>query len=343
MILAEFFYIAACAAAPDGGIYSYVVKDGCVRQVAFTSIANANYMAFSADKKIMYVSVAGKGNGGVASFKVNGDGTLSVINQRLAPKMGACHLTVAPAGNFLFAANYSEGNVAQYPVKDGVIGECSGVFQHEGKSANARRQASPHAHCTIISPDGKYLCVVDLGIDAIKAYGLSDKGISTEDVKTSPVLPPGSGPRHLVFDKAGKNAYVITELGNTVVSMQYNEGVFTNRQVLSTLPAAFKGVSWGAAIRLDPSGKFLLASNRGYDSIAAYRILEDGLMAPSGLTLCGGSYPRDFNFLPGGKKIAVGHELTNNVFFFDYDAATGTLTPDGNVLNKLPRPIAILW
>ena len=60
------------------------------------------------------------------------------------------------------------------------------------------------------------------------------------------------------------------------------------------------------------------------------------------LLLCGGSSPRDINFLPGLRKFASANEFSDTVFFFDYNAATGKLTPDGHVLTH-KRPLAIYW
>lgn len=334
----DVFYIAACG--EEGGIYAYVYDDELVKQVGFYPIANANYMAVSPDKKYMFVSVAGAGTGGVASFKVNADKSLTLLSEVYGEKMGACHLTTNPEGTLLFAANYPQGRLAQYPVKDGVIAQPTLVIQHEGKGPHPN-QKNAHAHFTIVSPDKKYLCVVDLGMDAIMAYRLHVDGVHEGDVKATKIVPPGSGPRHLVFTSDGKRAYLLNELASTVTSLTYSDGEFKPVQTVPMLPGAYKGFNGAAAIRLSADEKYLFASNRGYDSIVTYNVLEDGVIAQADLMLCAGSFPRDFNFLSAANKFAIGHEKSGTVFFYSYDAPTGHFTPDGNRLENLPKPIAI--
>ena len=60
------------------------------------------------------------------------------------------------------------------------------------------------------------------------------------------------------------------------------------------------------------------------------------------LLFCGGTSPRDINFLPGMKKFASANEFSDTVTFFDYDPENGKLTPDGHVLTH-KRPLAIYW
>ncbi len=98
-----------------------------------------------------------------------------------------------------------------------------------------------------------------------------------------------------------------------------------------------------AAIRLSEDEKFLFASNRGFDSIACYRVDHAaGTLKLYDLALSGGSSPRDINFLPGLEKFAAANEFSDTVVFFDYDRRLGKLTPNGQCV-KLPRPLAICW
>ena len=81
-------------------------------------------------------------------------------------------------------------------------------------------------------------------------------------------------PRHFAFHPSGRYAYVINELGNTVVAFDYDaqHGTLTQRQTISTLPDGYKGNSSTAEVVVHPSGKFLYGSNRGQDSIACFSI-----------------------------------------------------------------------
>ena len=79
--------------------------------------------------------------------------------------------SVDKTGRILFVANYGNGTVASFALKqDGSIGQKTGFDQHTGKGPNAERQEGPHAHAVVISPDNRFLFVPDLGSDQIKIY-----------------------------------------------------------------------------------------------------------------------------------------------------------------------------
>lgn len=338
------FYIAASANSPQGGIYRYVMDQGRPRQLGFNQLNSANYLAFSPDRKFLFSTCAVEDGGGAAAYTINTDNSLTFINSLGGKGLNGCYLCTDPGGNFLFTANYSGGSISEYALENGALKALTQVIQHEGRGPNEKRQEGPHPHYAQMTPDGKYLCIVDLGIDAVKCYPVDPKrGLVASGVKTFTDVPPGSGPRHLIFDRSGKIAYLANELGNTVVSMRYHDGVFTAIQLKPTLPATFTDATKVAAIRLSQDEKFLFVSNRGYDSIAVYALDGQGGMTMSDLVLSGGSSPRDINFLPGWAKFAATNEFSDTIFLFDYDAKSGKLTPDGNVISTLPRPLCIHW
>ena len=333
------FYIASCA--PEGGIHSYVCEDNHIVETGFFPVANANYIAFSPDKQYLFVSIAANNAGGVASFKILPDDSLQKRGEVVAPEMQACHLCCDPSGTHIFTANYPLGRVAQYPLHDGIVEPAELCIQHPGHGPRADRQQNAHAHFTILSPDQRYLCVVDLGVDAIFAYPLTPDGIDRANVKTSRIVPGGCGPRHLVFTQDGKRAYLLNELASTIVSLTYEDGTFSQVQTIPMLPEPYKDFNGAAAIRISADEHFLYASNRGYDSIVTYRIFDGGILGQADLTLCPGSFPRDFNFLPSCGKLAIGHEKSSHVYFYNYEPTSGRFTPDGNIIRDIPRPICI--
>jgi 6-phosphogluconolactonase len=56
----------------------------------------------------------------------------------------------------------------------------------------------------------------------------------------------------------------------------------TERQTISTLPKELKGTSYCADVRVTPDGRYLYGMNRGHDSIAAYKVGEDGRLTSAG-------------------------------------------------------------
>lgn len=341
------FYVAAMSSNPDGGIYRLALDaHGVPEQRGFTPLPNAGYLAFARNRQRLYATCAvAEGVGGCAAFRVEPDGSLAFLNQAAADGPGACHLAADAAGGFLYCANYHSSSVAEFALaEDGGIAERLKVIRHTGRGVHPERQAAPHPHFTSFTPDGRYLCVVDLGLDAVMLYPFDPaRGLDAAHPSVFKVTPPGSGPRHLVFNQAGDRAYLVNELGNSVVALAYAAGRFDLLQCAASIPPHLTCPTKASAIRLAEDEQYLFASNRGFDSIACYRVgRAGGALELYDLALSGGSSPRDINFLPGMKKFAAANEFSGNVVFFDYDRHTGKLTPNGQCV-KLPRPLAICW
>lgn len=335
------FYIVCCSQEPDGGIVMLRRSSGGRSEACgFTELAGANYLIPSADGRHLYASGSdAELRGYVASLRVRSDGSLTVVSRAATGGNGCCHLCLSPDGQRLYAANYRSGSVSGFVVTpDGAVGERCGFDQHEGHGVDPDRQEGPHAHFCGFSQDGKFLLVNDLGLDKIFAYPYDPaRGIDVAAARVTTVAPAGEGPRHLVFEPEG-TCLLITEMGNGIQRFAYADGNFTKLAEVSTLPAGTAEKSKAAALRISPDGRFVLASNRGFDSIAVFerRTLEMVSCVPSG-----GKSPRDFAFLSDGRTVAAANEFAPNVTFFDFDAARGTLTATGEVL-VFARPLCVL-
>lgn len=341
--MAPMFYVAAMSPDnPAGGIYRYEMRESAPpKQVGFTPMASVNYLAFSPDRKYLYATCTIDGKAGVASFAVGPDGALTYLSSMISGGKAACYVITDPTGKFLYCANYTSGDFTEFRLENGKIAERTQLVRHSGKGPNASRQEGPHTHFTSMTPDGKYLIAIDLGIDSVFTYPVDpEKGLDAEHPNVLKV-EPGDGPRHLVFDKSGKIAYLANELGNSVTALSYRDGKFEILGKATTLPRHWEGNTKVAAIRLSPDERYLFASNRGFDSIAVYELDGKGGMKPTDMVLAGGSSPRDINFLPGGKWFGAANEFSDVVVFYDYDG-NGKLTPNGFQL-KLVRPLHIFW
>ena len=335
----EKFYIVGSSQEADGGIYLYRRADGKTALESFTCIAGANYLAAAKNGRTLYVSGAdAQRRGYVAAFRVDAERKLSPLNTVSTGGTACCHLCVSPDGGRLYAANYASGSVAGFRLEaGGGIGELCEFDQHRGHGADPKRQEGPHAHFTGFSPDGRFLLVNDLGLDTVFAYPYTARaGINCADAVKNPVAPAGSGPRHLLFEPEG-TCLLVNEMGNTLQRFAYADGVLTLQKSVSTLPPAAAVPSKAAALRLSPDGRFVLASNRGLDSVAVF---ERSTLKMVFLGFSGGKSPRDFDFLADGRTVVVTNEFEPNAVFFDFDASSGALTPTGEVLT-LPRPLCV--
>jgi 6-phosphogluconolactonase len=234
----------------------------------------------------------------------------------------------------VLAANYSTGNVASYSVKaDGSLSEPVSFVQHEGSSVNPDRQKEPHAHCFVISPNNEFAFAADLGTDQIVCYRLDAAAAKLTPAQQPFVrTPPGTGPRHLTFHPNGRFMYVINELKNSVTLFDFlpDSGILIERQTIPTLPSDFDGTSYCADLKITPNGKFLYGTNRGHDSIAAYRIADDGQLTLIEITHSLGKGPQNLAITPDGLLLLCANMPGNNVVNFRINADDGKLTSVGS-------------
>lgn len=340
------FYIAAMTTDTSGGIFTYTIdENNQLEMISHAPISGANYMDFSTDGKLLYsTSTIGEG-GAAAAYRIQPDGTLDFINQLPSNGRSTCYIKAAPGGKYLYTANYFSSNISEFKLaENGAIDKLIRNIAYTGAGPNLPRQDVPHPHYVNFTPDKKYLIVIDLGLDHIKLYSFDpEKGLTAPDTPyIYEVTPAGSGPRHLIFNQAGDRAYLINELGNTVEVLNYTDGKFEFVQIINTLPDDFTDFSKASAIRLSPDGRFLFASNRGFDSVAVYAVGDDGTLELRDIVPTGGVSPRDINLLPGGNILAAANEFSNVVTYFDFDQASGKLSKRPET-TELPRPLAIFY
>jgi 6-phosphogluconolactonase len=256
-----------------------------------------------------------------------------------------CHLVLDRTGRNLLVANYSSGSVAVLPVQgDGKLGEATEAIQHAGKSVDPQRQAAPHAHCVTLDRANRFAFVCDLGLDKVMIYRFdAARGKLTANEPAFAALEAGAGPRHMVFGKDERFAYVINELDSTVTTFAYDSirGALKEVQTVSTLPRNWEGPNSTAEIAVHPSGKFLFASNRGRNSVVLFSI------DPMAGTLTwveehnsGGATPRNFGIDPSGKYIVIANQGSGTLLTSGIDTANGRLDPAG-MLAESPTPVCV--
>ena len=96
----------------------------------------------------------------------------------------------------------------------------------------------------------------------------------------------------------------------------YDNGKMVPRETVSTLPDGFSGENICSDLHITPDGRYLYASNRGHDSLACCRILEDGSLDLAGWQESGGRTPRNFCIDPRGKYVLVGNQDSDNIVVF---------------------------
>jgi len=347
-------YVGTYTDKTSKGIYAFTLQtsdnNAALKPVGLAApSASPSFLAVDAKRRLLFaVNEVDKTAGGVSSFSINPQsGLLSAINQQSSMGKGPCHIILDSAGRNAIVANYGSGSVAVFPISaDGHLSAASSVIQHEGKSINPTRQEGPHAHCVALDPQNHFAFVCDLGRDKVMIYRFdSALGKLTPNDPAFAAIKPGSGPRHIIFDREARFAYVNSEMASTVTVFSYDagNGSLSTLQTLSTLPADFQGNSSTAEIAIHPSGKFLYVSNRGHDSLAIFKVdPEKGTLTYIENQSTAGKTPRHFAIDPTGKFLLAENQGTGNIVLFAIDPETGRLTQTGTPA-QVASPVCVVF
>lgn len=347
-------YVGTYTAGKSEGIYLYRLdlSSGELKHVATTrGVVNPSFLALAPSRRYLYAvneveDFAGKKGGAVSAFAVDQrTGELTLLNQQPSQGGAPCYIDVDRTGRFVLVANYTGGNVAVLPVRsDGSLGEATDVKQDMGSSINAKRQEGPHAHCIVLDPANRFAYTCDLGTDKVMIFRFDKRrGKLIPNERSWVSVKPGAGPRHLAFLPGGEYVYVINELDATVTAFACDRahGSLKEVQTVATLPTDFSGANTGADIHVSPGGRFLYCSNRGHDSIAAFKINQrNGRLSFITHESTGGKTPRNFAIDPTGAFLLVANQNSDNIVTFRRDRKTGRLSATGHVA-EVPSPVCL--
>ena len=346
-------FISAFAPGTNGGIHAFTFdsENGRLKPLQRTAgVEHPFFLAVSPDQKYLY-SIHAKTFGGknpeeVAAYALEGrTGGLKLLNRQSTRGTASCYLAVDATGKTVLVANYTTGNVGSLPVRaEGSLGEMVSFFQHAGASVDLPRQKGPNAHSFVVSPDNRFAFAADLGIDQVLGYRLDAATAKlTPNEPAFVKAPPGAGPRHLAFHPNGRHLYAINELKNSVTLFDYTTatGTLIERQTIPTLPADFKGKSYCADLKITANGRFLYGTNRGHDSIATYRLGDDGRLTLLGIIPSLGKGPQNLALAADGKFLLCANMPGKNVVVFRVDPQTGGLTAVGEPIT-IPSPSCIM-
>jgi 6-phosphogluconolactonase len=287
----ELSVVAALPGAPDA---SFFVADATGRRLYVTNEPDARLGAFSLSPDAL---------------------ALTRLSDQPTGAGLPCHVGLSPEGTHVAVANYGAGRTTLFAI-DPISGALSGDAQLlEGTQSTA----DGHAHWVGWSPDGRFIHVVDLGHDEVRAYPWDGARAGAPIISVG--LDKGAGPRHLAFDRSGQFAFLITEYANTLTALRVEgDGRLSPIETHSTLPKGYAEKSFGAHIQV--VGSMVYVSNRGHNSIAAFRIGPEGRLTLTQIVPTGGNWPRFF--LAIDAHLLVCNQLSDDITLF-------TLQPDGRM------------
>ena len=99
------------------------------------------------------------------------------------------------------------------------------------------------------------------------------------------------------------------------------------------MPSDFAGTSHCADLKITPDGQFLYGTNRGHDSIAAYRLDDTGRLTLLNIEPSLGKGPQNLAITPDGKFVLCANMPGNNLVVFQINPDTGALTKTGELVS----------
>ena len=310
-------------------------------------IEGTTYFAIDGEKKNLYSMISENGKGALVKFALDTHRIGAMTKLAELPCETPCHVSLTPDEKRVAFAAYSSATCGTVGIDGRDLRTF--VFPNDDMGDNRNRQQKAFAHQTFhLDPAGVghgEMGVVDLGCDRVWFFDPNTMERRKDlFIKTA----KGDGPRHALFlpRSLNKVLYLINELGSSVSQYAFDGATFTLMDKTSMLPDGFNRwapdganlVTKAAAIKSTADGKILMASNRGYDSIAFYEVGPSGSLKLKNIAKLTGKFPRDFELMPGEKFMVVGHKMSDEIQVYAFNREDCTLTPVGQPI-KAWRPL----
>jgi len=273
-------------------------------------------------------------------------------------------------GNFLSSGIHSiydprkgETMKASLKLNGGVNHSCNDA------STIRERQADPHSHALVLDKYvGSIAYVPDLGKDLIREYyydrSKSSIALEMNEIRSGLCTGHPDGPRYFEFHPYFNIAYVVNELSSTVAVFSVNrqlleeistaakreedmskfQGLSTLSliQSIKTIPSAFDTtMNTCGRICVHQTGRFVIVSNRGHESIAIFRVKskgsQRGQLQAVGHFHTRGETPRHFQFDSSGQYLIVANQDSDSIAVFRFNLSSGEIKFTGNEYN-VPSP-----
>jgi len=297
---------------------------------------NPSYIAKSPDQRTLYITNERDDNlGGLTVARVEANGALERLGHEPPADAGFVFASLDPTTRFVLAASYNGGSVSVFPRQtDGTLG-----------SAVATRSFPQGAKSHSIIARGGFAWVANLDLDSIAQLTFDDSTGQLADNPASAAFAdrPDSGPRTIAAppDASSPHLYVSHEFGSSISVMRVADtGTLSEQQTLSTVPPGFSGENTGSHVQVHPNGRFLYASNRGYDSIAVFAIAANGTLALLQHAPTRGQTPRHFDIDASGEWLIVANQDSGTLAAFRI-VSDGRLEPFGELMTNLLAPTTV--
>ncbi len=309
----------SCAQSREIQVFSLAGESGEVSLRQSVATAGApNPLRVCAQQRVLYAGT--RSDDTIAAFAIDdadgqGCGELALLGSVPTPG-GATYVSCDRQRRFAFIASYGANLLAVFPL------DAQGAPQ----SASQVETELPRAHAAQIDATNRWLLLPSLGSDTIRAYHLGDDGHLTPAAITA--VRAGSGPRHLVFSPDNLHVHCLNELDGSIDVFDFDAlaGTLACTQSISMLPAGHVDKPWAAELRATPDGRFLYATDRTANVIAAFAVDT----ASGRLTLIDHTptetQTRGMGIDPAGRWLIAAGQLSNQLTVYAIDPDSGRLS-----------------
>lgn len=320
-------------------LYSFNQNNGDSKGLTTVMSGNPSFLALSDNNKNFYsVNEFHNGKQAVTSYliKENKIEKLNEISSDYKGKSGADPCNLLFFNNYLISSNYTGGSFTLFELdeKNKNLKKLIQYFSYSEKS---------HFHCSILSPDKKYIFITDLGEDKIHRFTISenkDVPLINHKIVYEYKNESQAGPRHMIFSSDGKFLYVLCEFDDLLSVFSYDDGEIKHIQTIK----AYDGEGRGSAdIHISNDGNYLYTSHRlKKDGISIFKIDKNkGIVEKVGFIKTG-IHPRNFNITPNGKYLLCACSDSNVIEIYEINQENGDLKKIDKDI-KMDKPVCIKY
>ncbi len=336
------------------GIYSLTIsKNGEFTEHGVHEILNPAVLIPHSNGSMMYAIVETiQNNGDVVQLSIDNN-KLTDTGTFTASGKSTCYIALSPQKDAAIVINYWDAIIDVVEVDaTGTLGNVTQSFKqlyrNEGEWRQVEyredhwenRQVGPHAHCAHFWHD--WVFIPDLGENAVFQYRYnSAKKLLEPDTHIK--FEAGSGPRHMAMHPTLDICYVSNELFNTVCVAKLDASAPSESKE-RLIPVQYEStlenrdqVSYVSEIKLSSDAKFLYVSNRGDNSLAIFKVLDNGHLERIDVVPTGGKFPRHFALTPCGNAVLVANQDSSTLTLFSRDKISGLITATGTEIT-IPSP-----
>lgn len=283
------------------------------------------YIDVTNDLKLIALAKSGD-KGGIVVYDISGDKP-KMLDEDFSEETSPSYVKFDASRNLIFSAYFHLSKVKiDHLTDDGKIEHYSEV-KFEGHGPRTEQDQSK-PHFSVLTPDGK-LIICDYGADRIYIYDIEDP--KQPRLMNNYIAPAGYAPRHLVFHPTKPYVYVACELSSKILVMEYDAQTAGLTLVDEVSAAKDEQKNTTAAIRISKDGKFLYASTRGADTIAAFTVDPNGdRLKKLDTVSTKGNGPRDFDLDPSDKYVIAANQDSDDLAIFKRNVNKGMLSKLGN-------------